>query len=370
MNQPTLGAINRQVELKMEVREFAAMCKALMLARGDIKRAGKTARELGPYVGPRATYVLENSPGEVSHQGLRQKAAVDPGSQLSSSWGSPLSAFEGLATAFLSSLSSVSLFDALLPSMLAVPLRTSVKIVTAAISGNTVVEASVKGISRLSISASDFDAAKCAAVVVVSEELLKFSPQANALLQRELQTALSKATNTLVLSLLSPVASIASSGFTALGVRQDLRTLLSLVTSGAGSALYFVTTRKIAEALSVLPDSAGGAAFPGVNAISGGTVGGVPLLICDECTDGEIWLIDASQFAAGSEGLRLDASREATLNLDTLGESPVVAGTVTTSLWQMDLVGLKIERMIGLKQLRSDAAAKITAASYSGNSPV
>src|SRR5262245_48657184 len=128
--------------------------------------------------------------------------------------------------------------------MLQLPLRTSVKVVTATITGSTIVEASVKGVSRLSLSASDLYAVKTAAIVVVSEELLKFSPQANALLQRELQTQIAKATNTAFLAVLSPVASIASSGLTALAVRQDLRTLLVNVTSGADAKLFFVTTRK------------------------------------------------------------------------------------------------------------------------------
>jgi hypothetical protein len=65
----------------------------------------------------------------------------------------------------------------------------------------------------------------------------------------------------------------------------------------------------------------------------------------------------------------LDTSQQATVQLDTPGDSPPTAATVMTSLWQNDLVALKAERFIGAKLLRADACAKITGAAYTGNSP-
>jgi len=50
-------------------------------------------------------------------------------------------------------------------------------------------------------------------------------------------------------------------------------------------------------------------------------------------------------------------------------DSPVSASTPGISLWQMDLVAMKMERFIGAKVLRSDAVAKITGANYTGGSP-
>ena len=52
--------------------------------------------------------------------------------------------------------------------------------------------------------------------------------------------------------------------------------------------------RTIVEALSVLTDSAGAAAFPGVN-YNGGSIAGIPIIPCDEMTAGEILLVDATQ---------------------------------------------------------------------------
>jgi HK97 family phage major capsid protein len=296
------------------------------------------------------------------------KAAQSAGS-ISGSWGSSL-ALQSLATAFLSSLTGVSAFDALWPNMLQVPLRTSVVAVSAILSAGSIAEASIKPASRLSLSASELDAVKAAAFIAVSAELLKLGgPMATALLERELRTAIARATNSIFLPILTANApSFASSGVAALGVRQDLRTLVANVSSGANSKLFLIVTRKIAEAWSVLPDASGAAAFPTVT-VNGGTIGGMTIVVVDEATDGEIILVDATQVAAGSEGLVLDNSMQATLQLDAPADSPVSASTVMTSVWQNNLAAIKAERYIGAKLLRPDAVAKIIGAAYSGNSP-
>ena len=97
--------------------------------------------------------------------------------------------------------------------------------------------------------------------------------------------------------------------------------LLSAVSSGADSKLFLIVTRKIAEAWSVLPDSTGAGAFPNAN-VNGGSIGGIPIVVVDETVDGEIILIDASQVAAGQDGFVLDSSQQASVQLDTVPDSP------------------------------------------------
>jgi len=208
-------------------------------------------------------------------------------------------------------------------------------------------------------------------ILAVSAELIKAGgPLANNLLRRELALAVTRATNTWLLPIItSGVASVAASGFTALGVRQDLRTLAANVTSGADAKLFFITTRTIAEALSFLPDSAGAAAFPTMTP-TGGTIAGVPVIVCDEVTSGEIILCDAQQVAAGTQGtLVLDAATETSIQFDTAPDSPTTASTNIVSLYQSDIIALKAERWLGAKLLRTAGAAKITGAAYTGNSP-
>lgn len=338
------------VEAVGRVAEFTQAVKFLMLGRSQAVASRLAEEARAP------TRVVEFT-----------KAAAAAGSL--SGWGSPLAPFQNLSLAFLGSLTGISAFDALWPSMLQAPLRTSIISVSAPLSTGPIAEANVKPTSRLSLSASDLDSIKCAAFVAVTAELLKSgTPAASAILERELRTAIARATNSIFLPLLVPGATIASSGVTALGVRQDLRTLLANVSTGADSKLFLIVTRKIAEAWSVLPDSSGAAAFPTAT-VNGGQIGGMTVVVVDEATDGEIILVDATQVAAGSDGFVLDSSNQASLQLDTPGNSPVTASTSMTSLWQNDLVAVRAERYIGAKLLRASAVAKITGASYSGNSP-
>jgi capsid protein len=255
------------------------------------------------------------------------------------------------------------------PAMLQAPLRTSIISVSASLSAGPVAEANVKPASRLSLSASDLDSVKCAAFVALTAEVLRAgTPAATAILQAELRRAISRACNAVFLPLLVPGVTIASSGVTALGARQDLHTLLANVSTGADSKLFLIVTRKIAQAWSVLPDASGAAAFPSAT-VDGGQIGGMTIVAVDEATDGEILLVDATQVAAGTDGLVLDSSDPTSLDLSTPGDSPTTASTVMTNLWQAGLVAVKAERFIGAKVLRTTAIAKITGANYSGNSP-
>ena len=127
--------------------------------------------------------------------------------------------------------------------------------------------------------------------------------------------------------------------------------------------------RTIAEALSVMPDTAVGPAFPNARPDGGSVINGVPTIVCDECTAGEIILVDASQVAAATEGFTLDTSNQATIELATPGDSPPSASTNQTSLWMLNLSAIKAERWIGGKLLRADACARVTGAAYVGGSP-
>jgi HK97 family phage major capsid protein len=340
-----IGRMSARLEDAARVSEFIEVARHIML--GD--RRGPMA--------PASPRIVE-----------AVKAASDPGTL--TGWGQPLAPFQSLAAAFISSLTRISAFDAMWASMVQLPLRTQVAAVSATLTGGTVAEASIKPAGRASLSASNLNPSKAAAFVAVSAELMKIGgPAADAVLERELRGAVGRATDATFLPLLTSGAqSFSSSGATALAVRQDLRTLLLAVTTGAASKLFWIVTPTIAKAWSILPDSAGAAAFPNARP-DGGEVSGVPVVASDSATEGEIILADAWQVAAGEEGLRLDASNEATIQMDSSPDSPVLATSNYQTLWQLGLVGLRCERFIGAKPLRSDAVAKITGAAYTGNSP-
>jgi hypothetical protein len=289
---------------------------------------------------------------------------------MSGTWGEQL-AIRNLANGFLGSLSSISVFDLLWPNFLQVPLRTSILSVSATLTATPIAEANVKPLSKISLTAGDLDGVKVIGLLGITAEVLKITdPVATNLLRAELARAISRAGNTYLLPVLtSGASSFASSGTTATAIRQDIRTLLAAVSSGAGSKLYLIVPPVIAEAWSIVGDASGAAAFPTCT-FDGGSLAGIPVVVCNEAVATEIILCDATQIAAGQEGtLTIDATTEASFDFSDPGDSPVSASTNMISLWQNDLAALKAERIIGAKLLRTTAAAKITGAAYTGNSP-
>lgn len=294
------------------------------------------------------------------------KAASDP---LTVS--TTLSPFQLLAGSFLESLAGTFAFDTMLSSMLNLPLRARVVAATSTVTGNTLAERDVKRVGSLSLSASDLDIAKVGALIVLTAETLKFGGDgATRFLELELRRAIGLASDTLFLSILSAAATstIASSGSSGSAMRFDLRALLQNVTLGATSRPFLITTPDIAAAWATIGDSGGGVVFPDAT-WSGGSAAGVPIIASDGCAAGEIILADATGIAAGQEGLRIERSEHATVQASDAPDSPPSAATGYVSLWQLDLVGLLAERFISAKVVRSNAVAKITGASYAGNSP-
>lgn len=314
----------------------------------------------------------QNTPEHARASGLNErqidyvaKAAVAPHSLADTAL-----APHTLTAAFLASLIGTAVFETMLPFMIRLPLRTTIAAVSVAITGATPSEMSVKPISRFSVGASDLDQAKASAIVAVTRELLRASGTlADAVLRRELSSAVIRATDSQFLSLITAGApSFASSGVTALGARQDLRTLLQSVPTGTTSKLFWIVNPTIAKAWSVLADSTGNAAFPGAR-FNGGEIGGIPILSSDQVASDEIILTDAGGIACAAGDLALDVSENALIQLETSPDSPPTAATNMVSFFQMNYVGFRAERFFGAKLLNASSVAKITGAAYSGNSP-
>jgi hypothetical protein len=80
-------------------------------------------------------------------------------------------------------------------------------------------------------------------------------------------------------------------------------------------------------------------------------------------------LVDAAALATGASTLKVDTSQTSSLVLDTDPNSPATAASVPTSLFQHDLLAIRVERLFGVELLRVSGAARITGVSYEGVSP-
>ena len=258
----------------------------------------------------------------------------------------------------------------MLSEMRRVPLRTRVGASTSGASGTTVPQGSVKPISRLTLSSVTIDEQKAVATLVVTNELARFgSIAADNLFSVELSNAVAVATDEQFIAvLIAGATSNGSSGVTAEHVRNDLRGMLTQVTTSARSALFLLMTSTIAKVLSVLHASSGSAAFPGMTP-NGGTIGGLTAVVSDGVPSQTMILVDAHQVAAASETVQLSAVTQAVVQLDTGPDSPVSGSTVLTSLWQNNLTGLRAERVFGCQKLTSSGVCVLTGANYTGDSP-
>jgi hypothetical protein len=294
-----------------------------------------------------------------------EKAAIAPGglSDPASGGSADLASWQSLAAAFLQSLQHASIFDAVLPHAVKVPLFATVGVTTLAPAGHDAAEGEFKKISELHVGASgQVPVTKSACILVFTSDLLKSSsPDALQLIRKELRAGVARATDTRFLELVTAGAeSFASAGDDLASIRFGLKQLLQSVSTGSQSKLFFVTSSTIAKGLSAMGGNSGqsfGAMTP-----SGGEIFGVETVVSDVVAEDEIILISADQIACSAGTLGLSASSHSTLRLsDTPDSEPTM-----TSLWQANLRAIRVERYMGATPLRDTCAAILTGVDLDG----
>jgi hypothetical protein len=293
---------------------------------------------------------------------LFTKAAVTPGDL--TSW-SAISDYENISTAFLESLRTQSVFDAAFPSMVRAPLRSRSFSVTTGIQGSVVPERSVKPISSLSLTQQLLEPKKAGAIIIISKEVMNF-PGSQQLFASELTKGVVAATDANFLAGLIAAAgsSVPSGGATLAQIAVDMETLLSNVTTHASSVLFYVTTPSNLKGIVGKSNTAGAPAYPNLGPMGGEIFPGVVAIPSDSIAASTAILFDATSICANSDLITPGRSEQATLQLETSPDSPPVAGTTLLSLWQNDLISLRLERWFGYTVLRSSGVAVLTAVNY------
>lgn len=169
-------------------------------------------------------------------------------------------------------------------------------------------------------------------------------------------------------SITNGVAGTAASGTTAAAARADIAARIgAFAAANFGlSGLVILMSESTAFALGMSLNVVGTNLFPGVG-VTGGTILGVPV-ITSEAVGAQIILAHAPSILMADEGeIEIDISREASLQMDSAPADPPDATTVYTSLWQMNLVGLRVERFITWGKARSTAVDRIHTVAYVAN---
>jgi hypothetical protein len=256
-----------------------------------------------------------------------------------------------ITSGWINSLASFGVFD---------------RAVTTNATAYSIGEASMKPISRISLTGTTTNISKADVALIITRELARSPLLATTnFISNELRRALASQVDVQFMNnMIADITPAGGSGTTGSAVRSDVEWLLRQVRLDANSKPYIVTTPAICETWSMM-NNTGEPAFPLLGPLGGELQPGLPVLTSD-ITTGLVVLINASAIAAASGDVTLQEFEEAMVNLDDAPTSPPTASTPFVSMWQMNQVGIRAERFFVAQKLRTDATAAIlSSTSYS-----
>lgn len=273
---------------------------------------------------------------------LECKAAVPPGSTTGADWGAPLLGISALASGFAAVARGASLLGRL-PGLQDIPFRTKVPTETQSASYAWVGEYSTKPVSKLGFSSGvTLDMLKSVGIIVLTSEFVKLSAAGTELALR----------NTLVRGLVAfqdksflDPTSTAVPGQRPASITAGLTPVTNtgvLATDVQSLLNAFFTARPGAQDVSLIANAQKSAAIRALN--SGGGVG-LPI-VPTEAAGANVIVVDGSGIFVADGGVQIDVSREASLQMNDAPDNPPTAATVPSNLWQLNLIGYRVERTL------------------------
>lgn len=319
------------------------------------------------------------------------KAAVAAGTTTDSTWAAPLVEYQNLASEFIELLRPQTIIGRI-AGLRNVPFNVKMPSQTSGSTVGWVGEGAPKPVSSLAFGTLELGMAKAAGIVVLTDELVRSSnPSAEALVRTDLINSMTEfldkqfvdpsvaaVTNVSPASITNGVTPVTASGTTADDLRADVKALFAKFVAAkiSLSGAHWIMTPTMAMSIGMMQNALGQAEFPGLGA-TGGTFMGLPVVASEnvpanpgagdplEGAGDRIILVKPSEILLADDGgVTLDASREASLQMDSAPTNPPVANTVMVSLWQMNMVGIRAERFINWKRRRADAVGYIDSANY------
>ncbi|WP_312800041.1 phage major capsid protein [Pseudomonas sp.] len=341
---------------------FTRYAIALARSKGNLMQAAEIAKG------------WEDSTPEVA---TVLKAAVAAGTTTDPSWAAPLVEYQNMASEFIELLRPQTIVGRI-QGLRRVPFNIRMPGQTSGSSVGWVGEGMAKPVSALSFDTTTLRFTKVAGIVVLTDELVRFSnPSAEAIVTADLTAsiaqfldgqfidpAVAEVSNVSPASITNGVTPIAASGVDADAVRADVRALFAqfIAANLTPTNGVWIMSPTTALALSMMVNPLGQPEFPGLT-MNGGTFFGLPA-ITSETAGNVIVLANASEILLADDGgVTLDVSREASLQMNT---APAAGAQSLVSLWQNNMVGLRAERFINWKRRRPQAVGFISGVNYGG----
>lgn len=321
------------------------------------------------------------------------KAAVAAGTTTDTNWAKPLVEYQNMASEFAELLRPATIIGRI-PGLRRVPFDIKIPRQTGGSTVGWVGEGKPKPVSALAFDQVTLGMAKTAGIVVITDELARSSsPAAEEVVRQDLidQTAqfldrqfvdptVAASAGVSPASITNGVTAVTASGTTADAFRDDAQALMAnfIAANMSLAGAVWIMTETQALGLALLLNPLGQPEFPGLNAVGGGTLLGLPVITSENIptqaavtgppaipAGSRIILAKASEILLADDGqTMLDVSSEASLQMDSAPTDPPVANTVFVSLWQMNMIGIRAERYINWGKRRSGAVQYITGTAY------
>lgn len=344
MNQPLKTVVAIGNDNHAQASMLGLYAKALAMGRGDLPQSLQIAEQRS--MPARVQSVL--------------KAAVAVGTTTDTTWAKPLVDHQIIVSAFVSLLRNSSVFyRALDAGMVRVPFNTQAAMVTAGATAYIVNEGAPVPVSRLSLAGVALEPKTAAAMLVVTEDLIRSTSTASeAMLSTELRRGVTAAVDTEFFALITDgsTPTQVSSGTDGAAALADLRALLDAVEPTAESRLMWVMAPDVARQAATLAGADDTLVFPQMGPL-GGVMLQLPAMVSDQMAPGTIGLLDMAGIAGESDTITIDASNQASVQMDSTPTNPPVAGTVLVSMWQHNMVSILAKAYFGVERLRTNAWA-------------
>ena len=312
-----------------------------------------------------------------------QRAAMTAGDTTDADWAEPLVEYQTMAGEFVDLLRPQTILGKM-GSLRRVPFNIRVAGKTQGATVGWTGQGAPKPVSELKFNEVTLGFAKAAGIVVISQELARFSsPSAEALIRTDMLDTMGQFLDEQIIdpsvvavANVSPAAitqgiltqSVTSTGATVALVTADVKSIFDLFAAAELSTqgCVWVMRPQDAVALQMLRTSQDVFAFPNINA-DGGSWFGYPVItstsVPSSVSGGSIiaFIKQSEIFVADDGGVRIDVSEQASLQMDS---APSTGAQSLVSLWQNNLIGIRAERFINWQRRRDTAVAYIDAVHY------
>jgi HK97 family phage major capsid protein len=262
-----------------------------------------------------------------------------------------------------------------IPGLRNVPFNVKIPMQTAGGTYGWVGEGKPKPLTKLAFSSDTLGMTKVAGIIVLTEELVRSSnPSAEALVRADMVAGIAQFLDqqfidpaVAAVTGVNP-ASITNGAPTAAATTNPLADIMGLINHFATNnipvdGLTFILSASNALSLSFRTNLDGSPEFPGVG-INGGSYKGLSFITSNTASTNIVALQPSQILYADDGGVTIDASREASLQMDSAPMSPADATTVYVSLFQTNSVALRAERFINWKKVNAQAVKYLTATAW------